>query len=335
MKRWGILGTSFISGIMADAINNNPDSTLQAIAGRRKGASDAIAKKYSISKSYNSYEQLINDIDVDIVYIALPNHIHHEYVQKALFANKHVLCEKSLSSDMEKAALMANTVKQSKQCFIEGLMYLAHPLTAKLIDVLMKNKIGKIKTITARYCVDIAKFVNQDGGGVIYNLGCYPISTVHSIMQKIYGATIANSAVLTADGKFDDNQGNIVDATINLTFSNGVTAIIHSAETFNADAEFTIEGEHGVISLLSNLWLPKSDVNQLSVSDHKGNCEIITVNSCGDAFFYQTQQFINMISVQEKKTSTVYVPPYPSIDDSLNIMKLLTQWQNLITKSVT
>lgn len=326
MKRWGILGTSLVSGTMAEAINNNPDSILQAVAGRRESAIADFSQQYGVCTSYNSYEQLINDKDVDIIYIALPSHLHHKYVQKALLANKHVLCEKSLSIDMNKTDIIAMAVKNSSQCFIEGLMYISHPLTNTLIELLKSNIIGKIKNISASYCVDIAKFVNQDGGGVIYNLGCYPISSVHYIMQSIYGSNIANSAQLSASGKFDSNNRNIVDASLNLHFSNQVNAAIYSSEVLNDEPQFIIEGDKGTISSISNLWLPMKNANQLKITDLDNNSKIINVDSCGDAFFYQTQQFIKLID----QPPEVQNLPYPTIDDSKNIMNLLTQWQALI-----
>ena len=326
MKRWGILGTSFISGTMAEAINNNPDSILQAIAGRRVCAVADFAKQYNVNTSYSDYEQLITDKTVDIIYIALPNHLHHKYVQKALSANKHVLCEKSLSVDMSKTEIIANAVKNSTQCFMEGLMYISHPLFKTLIELLKSNIVGKIKKISANYCVDIAQFVNQDGGGVIYNLGCYPISSVHYIMQTIYGPNVADSAQLSASGKLDSNNRNIVDATLNMHFSNQVSATIYSSEILDDKPQFIIEGDKGTISLVSNLWLPNNCTNQLKVIDLEGNSKIITVDSSGDAFFYQIEKFIKLIDQSSKKQNL----PYPTIDDSKNIMKTLTTWQDLI-----
>lgn len=326
MKRWGILGTSFISGTMADAINNNPDSSLQAIAGRRESAVVDFAQKYNVKTTYNNYQQLINDNNLDIIYIALPNHLHHKYVQKALLANKHVLCEKSLSIDMNKTKIIANAVKNSAQCFIEGLMYIPHPLTNTLIELLKSNVIGKIRKISANYCVDIAKFVNQEGGGVIYNLGCYPASSVHYIIQTLYGADIANNAQLSASGKLDNNNHNIVDTALKLHFSNQINATIHCSEVRHDEPQFIVEGDKGAISLLSNLWLPMRNINQLKITDLDNNSKIITVDSDGDAFFYQIQQFIKLIE-QAPNTENL---PYPTIDDSKNIMELLTQWQALI-----
>lgn len=102
MLRWGLLGTSFISGTMADAIAKSPGSTVVAVAGRDRSRLDGFADRYAIPKSYSRFEELCADQDVDVVYVGLPNHIHHEYSLIAASHGKHVLCEKSLSIDMEK-----------------------------------------------------------------------------------------------------------------------------------------------------------------------------------------------------------------------------------------
>ena len=100
--KWGVLGTSFISGVMAEAINNDEGSELYAVAGRSQQPLDDFVANYSPAKAYSSYDDILNDEAIDIVYIALPNHVHHEYVVKAAQKGKAILCEKSLSVDMDK-----------------------------------------------------------------------------------------------------------------------------------------------------------------------------------------------------------------------------------------
>ena len=141
--KWGILGTSFISGVMADAIKGDEQSELYAVAGRTETTLNAFAEQYHPTTTFNSYDALIEDESVDIIYIALPNHVHHEYVIKAAEKGKAILCEKSLSIDMEKTEQALQAVKQAGVFFAEGLMYLNHPLIASLHKELTSGEIGE------------------------------------------------------------------------------------------------------------------------------------------------------------------------------------------------
>lgn len=171
---WGILGTSFISGVMADAISAEGQTRLYAVAGRAAHTRDAFAEKYAVEKSYDSYDALIADEQVDIVYIALPNHLHHEYVIKAAKAGKAILCEKSLSVDMDKTDAALEAVERNQVFFAEGLMYLNHPFAAEIARLVRSGCIGELRAINGQYTASIAQFVNPDSKGALYNLGCYP-----------------------------------------------------------------------------------------------------------------------------------------------------------------
>ncbi len=126
--KWGILGTSFISGVMAEAIQGDDKSELYAVAGRSEQNLKTFAEQYGIENTFNDYDALIADEQVDIIYIALPNHLHHDFIVKAAEQGKAILCEKSLSVDMEKTELALKAVETHKVFFAEGLMYLHHPL---------------------------------------------------------------------------------------------------------------------------------------------------------------------------------------------------------------
>lgn len=121
---WGILGTSFVSGVMADAIRAEGSTAIYAVAGRSRKKVQEFAADHGIKKVADDYEALIADDGVDIVYIALPNHLHHEFVVMAATAGKAILCEKSLSIDMDKTHQALEAVERNKVFFAEGLMYL-------------------------------------------------------------------------------------------------------------------------------------------------------------------------------------------------------------------
>lgn len=329
MHRWGILGTSFISETVAEQIIANPHSKLQAVAGRTRETLDAFAEKFSVPDCYTDYQMLIDDENVDIVYIGLPNHVHHEYLIKGLAAGKHVLCEKSLSVDMSKTQQMLEAVNQSDKVAIEGLMYVHHPLTKALSELLSSQRLGRIEHIDAQYCVDIAQFVNAQGGGVIYDLGCYPLSSVQLIMQQVFGQSMTDTAVISAQGELDSQTGNVVDASAELVFDNQVTASVKAAECYDKPPLLKIRTELATIELVSNLWMPDAEHNAIAINFHDNERETVTVESQGDAFYYQTQQVIALI----ENACAGQQLPYPTIDDSYRLMEWLTKWESLCKTS--
>ena len=322
MLQWGIVGTSFISETLAEAIKGDPGSTLQAVAGRRPEAIDAFARKYGINATFADYSALIRDPEVEIVYIGLPNHLHHRYILECVAAGKHVLSEKSLTIDMEKTSQIVAAVTDADNLFVEGLMYLHHPLIERLVMLLNDGVIGNVKTITGQYCADIAQFVNAEGKGAIYNLGCYPVSLLHLVLQTACGDGIWSDFSLTGSGSLSPIDGNVCDASMNLSLPNGVTARLHTAETYGMFADFVVVGDEGTLRMVTNPWLPE-ETNTILVHRYEDEPEFIDVRAAGDAFYYQVMRIRERLALGE----VTLARPAPRPNDSQEIMQILTRWE--------
>lgn len=324
-KQWGILGTSFISGVMAEAIRLDGQSKIYAVAGRSPEPREALAQQYDIPVQYDNYDALIADPEVDIVYIALPNHLHHDYVIKAAQAGKAILCEKSLSVDMEKTDAALAAVRQHKVFFAEGLMYLNHPFTAKILDVVKSGQIGELRSIQGQYTAAISQFVNPDSKGALYNLGCYPVSLLHLIIQQCCGDEALESYSVSAMGR-RGQDGNVCEAFANFKFANGIMAQLHTAEDYGLHAEFTVLGSTGSVQLKSNPWLPEAN-NQLTVTQYEQTPEVIEVEAEGDGFLYQVRAVLKALELKDAKLARPAARP----EDSRQVMKLLTDWEAAVT----
>lgn len=320
---WGILGTSFISGVMADAIRKEGSTRIHAVAGRSEATLKQFAVDYDIDVATVDFDAIINDSNVDIVYIALPNHLHHEYIIKAANAGKAILCEKSLSVDMDKTAAALAAVEANNVFFMEGLMYLHHPFTSKILEVLDSGVIGEVRSIQGHYCASIAQFVNPDSKGALYNLGCYPASLLHLIMQHSFGNSVFDDYTITANGR-RGADGNICESAATLQFANGVVCQLHTAEDYGLHSGFTILGTEGCIQLKSNPWLPEATGNQLIIQKYEQQEEVINVEADGDAFLYQVRKARKYLEAGLKHAQRPAAQP----KDSYEIMELLTQWEH-------
>lgn len=319
--KWGILGTSFISGVMADAIKGDAQSELYAVAGRTEKTLNEFAAQYQPTVTFNSYDALIEDESVDIIYIALPNHVHHEYVIKAAQKGKAILCEKSLSVDMEKTDAALKAVKDADVFFAEGLMYLNHPLIASLHKELASGEIGEVRSIQASYIAAIDQFVNPESKGALYNLGCYPMSLIHSVAQHQFGESVFENLQISAIGR-RGQDGNICESSAMMRFNDGFTAQIHTAEDHGLKHGFTILGSKGCITLDTNPWLPTEE-NTFTVEIYETSKREVKVAAQGDGFHYQVR---NIRQAVEQGNSEL-AAPMATHQNSRTIMKLLTDWE--------
>ncbi|GGQ11127.1 Gfo/Idh/MocA family protein [Shewanella litoralis] len=328
MINWGILGTSFISGVMADAIKAQGQSQIYAVAGRNTTTLAEFATQYNIAHQFTDFDALINDPLVDVIYIALPNHLHHEYVIKAANAGKAILCEKSLSVDMPSTITSLDAVKQNQVFFLEGLMYLAHPFIQQLSQTLASGVIGDVKSIRGQYCAAISQFVNPASLGALFNLGCYPASLMQLVMQQQFGNSVSQQYQLQATGR-RGQDGNICESTAIVTYANGVQCHLHTAEDYGLHAGFTILGSLGSIEFTSNPWLPEAHGNHFSVRLYEQDADIVNVEAKGNGFYYQVEA---VLAALDSKQYTV-PRPLAQLQDSHDIMSMLTTWHQAALKS--
>ena len=319
---WGMLGTSFISAEMADAIIKEGNTHLYSVAGRSVATLKEFANKYDIKNTFTDFDALINDPLVDIIYIALPNHLHHEYVIKAANAGKAVLCEKSLSIDMEKTRAALTAVSENNTFFVEGLMYLTHPFSHAIAQAIKQGVIGEIKSISAQYCAAIEQFVNPNSKGALYNLGCYPASLMHLLIKQQFTSKVSDNYHINAFGKLG-GDGNICESAATIQYSNGITCQLHTAENYGLHAAFTVLGSEGSLVLNSNPWLPDAKGNSFAITKYEQKSEIINVEADGNGFLYQVKLIREALEENRKNLQWPAATP----QDSEQIMKLLTDWE--------
>jgi len=156
-------------------------SRFKAVASRSIDTARVFAQKHHIPTAYAQYDDLLDDPQIDIVYIPLPNHLHAEWTIKALNSGKHVLCEKPLALSLNDIGLIQDAVKSSGRVAAEAFMYRHHPQTLKIQELVRSGILGEIKLIHASFGFfldqpgDIRQFPDY-GGGCLWDVGCYPVS---------------------------------------------------------------------------------------------------------------------------------------------------------------
>ena len=196
--RWGIMSTADIGTIkVIPAMQKGSHCDIQGLASRSLEKADALAAKLNIPRTFGSYEELLDCVEIDAVYIPLPNHLHVPWSIKALEAGKHVLCEKPIAlSAAEAQTLLDSSKKHPELKIMEAFMYRHHPQWQKARDLVDSGEIGSLQTIQSffsYYNTDPADIRNMSdiGGGGLMDIGCYTISLARFIFgaepQKVCG----------------------------------------------------------------------------------------------------------------------------------------------------
>lgn len=318
--KWGILGTSFISQEMAGAIAGSSQGQLSAVASRDGNRAQDFSEKFSISKRYTSYQDLLNDPNLDVIYIGLPNHLHKEWTLKALDAGKHVLCEKPLALNAQDVLDMITAAHTRGLVCMEAIMYRCHPLIQKLRTIIQDNVIGTIQFFQAAYTAKIAHLANPIAGGAIYNLGCYPLSLIQYLSN-------AKPVSIKAQGSANlDHPHNDTKASVILGFDDHSIATISVSDDLAMSWQFVIWGTEGRLEMITNPWFPLSgkQVFRIYRSSEESPREV-QVTSPDSVYTYQINTFNQLIlepgsSVQEKI----------SLQESLDNILLLEQWHKAV-----
>lgn len=278
--KWGILGTSPISDVMAKAIQESSTSELAAIGSRSLAKAQAFAMHHSIPIYYGDQQTLLEDPTIDAVYIGLPNHLHKEWIIRCAQAGKHILCEKPFVISPTEAHDVIAEVKKTNVVCMEALMYRYHPLTAKLQTLIQTKAIGDVKLFHAAYTANIAAIANPTAGGSIRNLGCYPISLVRLLAN---GEPIGITAYGRRDQHGNDNQASAI-----LKFEHDVVAVVSTADDMDMVWQFDVYGTEGHLSMITNPWMPDQTKNTIVIRRNKHE-QPIEINVTADKSLYTYQ----------------------------------------------
>ncbi len=179
---WGILGPGFVATrAVIPAIQQISDARIVAVASRNDERTKLTAAKFGIERAYHDYQTLINDPDVDAVYIALPNHLHRVWTMRAAEAGKHVLCEKPLAINAAECDVMITACQRANVLLMEAVMYRFHPRMLQLKHMLSTGELGDIRFLHTAFSFPFDKSDNyrahpEFGGGALLDVGSYCVN---------------------------------------------------------------------------------------------------------------------------------------------------------------
>ena len=255
--KWGVLGTAGIAkSSTIPGMKQAKDVELYAVAGRDEAKAKKFKEDFGFEKYYVGYESLLNDPQVQAVYIPLPNHLHYEWTIKALEAGKHVLCEKPLALNAEQVKKMFEVAKQNGVFLMEAYAYLHNEYTASLVEDIKSGLIGNIDYIdtaflTQNYSENVRLYKEQ-GGGAVYDVGCYCTTMILTILNAFTDKGYATKFLkVMADAEFND-KGSDELAQAMIRFENGIRSTFNVGMNLGVDSDdrydrLFIHGDKGYI----------------------------------------------------------------------------------------
>jgi predicted dehydrogenase len=219
--RWGILGPGRIAARMVGAVAGCERGELVAVASRDAARAARFAGEHGVPQAFGSYDALVDSPDVDVVYVALPNHLHADWTIRALEAGKHVLCEKPLAMSVEEVDRIVAACRRTGRIAVEGFMYLHHPQIRRAVELARSGALGPLEVVNGTFSFFLTDPADPRvdpaaGGGSLWDVGCYPVS----MSRRIAGEEPDRVAALA---RFDDRA---VDRTFvgQLHFPGGLLA---------------------------------------------------------------------------------------------------------------
>ena len=181
MTRFGILSTADINRKVIPGARASDKVELVAVASREQGRADAYAREWEIERAYGSYEALLEDPDIDAVYISLPNTMHCEWSIRAVEAGKHVLCEKPMSRHPADVEGAFDAAEKAGRLLSEAFMYRHNPQAKRLVELVDEGAIGELRLVRSAFSYSLYDAENirlrtDVEGGSLMDVGCYCIS---------------------------------------------------------------------------------------------------------------------------------------------------------------
>ncbi len=248
--RWGVLGAANIAvKALLPAIRQSANGRVVAIASRDGARAQHVAEQYPGARAFDSYDALLEDADVEAVYIPLPNALHAEWTERAAAAGKHVLCEKPFGTTAGEVRRMIEVCRQAGVLLMEAFMYRFHPQVQWALDQLAEGVIGDIRLVRSAFAFDIRnrpadiRLKAALAGGSLMDVGCYPLNFALAVFDLARPAAIAARVDVPPASEVERTLAAVLD------FGAGRMAIIDSSFEQPWHQSVEVVGESGRLML--------------------------------------------------------------------------------------
>ena len=336
--KWGVAGYGKASEYFINSFNQNQHSKIISLSSKTKF--NYLKLNFNKCDIFDSYEQQIESKKVDIIYISLVNSLHKKIIDICIRNNKHILVEKPSCLNFLDLKSSINSLKNKKIFFKESILYLNHPITKKIQEIIENNDIGKIIKINCSFGFNFAKkkffffkrekkynqniFNKKLGGGAIYNYAHYAISAIRTFSQD---KNILN-VIQMKPNSYVGHTGVDEYSFLNVKFSNNIESNIELAINRNLKSFIEIIGEKGCI-YADNPWSPDNQYS-INLSINKKGHKNFNFKENRNLWHYEIESIEKDLLLNKKESST----PGAKISDSLFYLQFIDSWKRSINENI-
>lgn len=315
--KWGILGTGKIAKRFMQAAFYVPEAQVVAVGSREQHTADQFGAQFGVPKRYGSYDTLISDPEVEIVYVATPHTLHAENTLAALQAVKHVLCEKPFTVNAQQAEAVIQASRASGKFVMEGMWTRCFPVVREIVRRIQTGELGEIRYLQADFGFRPAfnpasrLFAPELGGGALLDVGVYPVALAFLVLGA--PTQIVSHATLGATG---------VDELCSMLFryDNGAQAVLSASLQVEMPKQANICGTLARIHMPAPWWKP----SEAYLVRNDGTTEHLLYPYEGDGLQFEIRHVHDCL--RQGLTESPWMP----LDETLAIMRLLdtlrAQW---------
>ena len=289
--KFGIVGAGNIARKFAQALNVCDDAQFYAISSRSIEKANEFAENYGADIAYGSYDELINDENVDIIYIAILNHEHMNLAKKSILASKAVICEKPLGLDYDEIKEVIDLAREKSVLFMEALWTRFLPPYQMAQKWIEDGMIGEVKMVNANFGSKIddqdpeSRLFNKSvGGGALFDVGCYCVA---GCMDMLGDTPISIQSI----SKMND-MGVDELAIVNMEFSTGKFAQMMFGFSIPSKQDLIIYGTKGLIEI-DRFWATKKATRY----DDKGNILDVIEDDTDNGFIYEIKEMCRLFAI--------------------------------------
>lgn len=309
--KWGIIGTGTISTTFATALNSMENTKLVGVASRSLSKAKDFAEKFQLEKAFGSYEDIVKDADIDVIYIGTPHTEHKTNAELCIKNGKAVLCEKPFTINVHESEYLISLAKEHKVFIMEAMWTKFLPTTIKVKQWIKEGRIGKVKHIRAntgyRASFDAnSRLYSPDlGGGALLDVGIYPITYVVHMLDCLPDEVIGSAEF----GITNVDEQNVII----LKYKDGIIADLSSSVATELGHDAMIIGEKGKI-VVPKFWYTEeaylyNDKNELIESFKQPHLK--------NGYEYEAYEVNNCL--RESKLESDKLP----LKDTLEIMRIM------------
>ncbi|MET8613988.1 Gfo/Idh/MocA family protein [Streptomyces misionensis] len=304
--KWGILGTGWIAQRFTEDLLLLPGHTVSAVGSRVPETAETFARQYGVERAWGSYEQLVADDEVDVVYVATPHTFHFAHATLALEAGRPVLVEKPFTANATDARRLVELARDRGLFAMEAMWTRFNPLIARLRELVADGAIGDVTSVYADFGTNAPYdpahrlWSPELGGGALLDLGVYPL---YFAWMLLGAPETVQATAATAPTGVDANTG------IVLGYASGAVAVLHCSLTSDSPCTAVVNGTKGRVEVPSPFYSPHT----LVLRREGAEPETFHLDVVGNGYGYQAEEVARRLRAGETES------PVMPLDETLAI----------------